>query len=214
MPKPTLATRIHDDPVYRGLIQLVGYLGVAYPISHEAADRLKAQFGEEPVLAAAGELLDVDRAANVARLKPGVRRLCRPLLGPAPEEWDDFYQGVENPPPNPYRRETAAVAEAVAAAVRKETGHDCDVRPDAQDPTKAIIAVSPPPANPARPFAGHPDKRLLDLLDRTQYEMTRCKPGSVSFREALRDIAHIVAELQRRHAVDAEGGTNKQRRSR
>jgi hypothetical protein len=103
-----------------------------------------------------------------------------------------------DPPPNPYRQEIEAVIEAVAEAVRKETGHECVVQPENQNPEKRVIAVMPPPANPDRPFADHTEKRLLELLDRNQYEMTRCKPRSVSFCEALRDIGLIVAELQRR----------------
>jgi hypothetical protein len=202
MARSSLVKRIENDPVYRAVIKLAGYLGTAFPIGQEEAARLKAEFGEANVLAAAEKLLDFDGEGKIARLKPGVRRLCRPILGPSPEDWDDFCQGVENPPPNPYRQEIEAVAEAVAEAVRKETGHDAVVQPDKQNPEKRVIGVMPPPANPNRPFADHTDKRLLELLDRNQYEMTRCKPRSVSFREAFREIGLITAELQRRDSGD------------
>jgi hypothetical protein len=199
MPKKSLAIRIQDDPIYRAVIRLVGYLGTALPIGHDDAGRLSEQFGKDKVMAAAEELLDFDTAAKVARLKPGVRRLCRGLLGPAPEEWDEFYEGVENPPPNLYRQELDAIAQAVADAVREESGHECEVKAVDSKSQSRTIAIGPPNATDSEwPLADQTDKRLLELLDRNQYEMTKCKPGSVSFREALREIAFIVAEFQRR----------------
>ena len=62
---------------------------------------------------AADELIDYDPAEKLARLKPGVRRLCRQLLGPAPDEWDSFYAGVANPPPNPYLATPAPAMNAI-----------------------------------------------------------------------------------------------------
>jgi hypothetical protein len=58
---------------------------------------------------AADELIDYDTDEKIAKLKPGVRRLCRQLLGVPPEEWDEFYAGIENPPPNPYKARPAPI---------------------------------------------------------------------------------------------------------
>jgi hypothetical protein len=202
MPRSSLVTRIQTEPAYRAVIRLVGYLGIAYPISREDTNRLYGEFGKETVQAATDQLIDYDTEAKVARLKPGIRRLCKPLLGPSPEEWDEFYEGIENPPPNPYKQEMDAVAEAVADAFKAETGHDCVVTPAKDNPEKRILAIRPSGENAQRPFAEQTDKRLLELLDCTQYELTKAKPSSVSFREALRDIGLIAAELQRRDRTD------------
>src|SRR5581483_8613910 len=126
--QPSLATRIQTDPVYQAVIRLAGYLGIAYPLSQDDAARMDQQLGRDKVMAAAEELLDFDAAAHIARLKPGVRRLCSALIGPSPEEWDNFYGGIENPPPNPYRKGTGA-AHASTGAVREETVQGGSVEP-------------------------------------------------------------------------------------
>jgi hypothetical protein len=99
MPKQPLALRIHTDPAYAELVRIVGYQGTAYPFGREEAERLNAKYGTEKMAAAAEELLDRDTAEHFARLKPGVRLLCRQLLGPTPDERAGFYDGVEKPPP-------------------------------------------------------------------------------------------------------------------
>ncbi len=119
MPKQPLALRIHTDPAYVELVRMVGYLGIPYPISREQDERLIAKYGKEKLIEAADELIDYDRDAKIARLKPGVRRLCRQLLGPPPEEWEQFYEGVENPPPNPYKPAPAPAGEPVAPDERE-----------------------------------------------------------------------------------------------
>lgn len=214
MPKPSLAKRIATDPMHQAVIQLVGYLGVAYPIGLDDAVDLHRRFGKDKVLAAAKELLDFDADAKIASLKPGVRRLCRGLLGPPPEEWDEFYRGVENPPPNPYLKEMNTVARAVADAIRAETGRDCKVEPEPDQLVRRILTVGPPTTPAERPFGRETDKRLLDLLDRSQYELTRSKPNSVSFRDALRDIGFIVAELQRRDGMQFKQSNRRRPRHR
>jgi hypothetical protein len=52
--------------------------------------------------------------------------------------------------------------------------------------------------DPAFPFTKQTSIRLRELLDRTQYEMTKCDPESVTYPEAARDIGFIGAELRRR----------------
>ena len=114
MPKQPLALRIHTAPAYVELVRMVGYLGIPYPISGEENERLMAKYGKEKLIEASDELIDYNTAEKIARLKPGIRRLCRELLGPLPEEWDQFYEGVENPPPNPYKTAPAQADEPAA----------------------------------------------------------------------------------------------------
>jgi hypothetical protein len=98
---------------------MVGYLGIAYPISREDNERLIAKYGKDKLAEASDELIDYDTDEKIARLKPGVRRLCRQLLGVPPEEWEQFYEGVENPPPNPYRPAPAPADEPAAPDERE-----------------------------------------------------------------------------------------------
>jgi len=98
-----LSHRIYFDPAYTEVVRLIGYRGLPYPISQEETDRLNEKYGKEKMLKAADELIEYDTTAKRAKLKDNVRKLSRSLLGPAPEEWDEFYANVINPPPNPYK---------------------------------------------------------------------------------------------------------------
>jgi hypothetical protein len=111
MSKQPLALRIHTDPSYIELVPMVGYLGIPYSICREEDERLIAKCGKEKLIQAADELIDYDITQKIARLKPGVHRLSRPLLGVPPEEWEQFYEGVENPPLNPCKAAPAPAAE-------------------------------------------------------------------------------------------------------
>jgi len=211
--KPSLATRIQTDPVYQAVIRLVGYLGTAYPIDQDTAKRLDQAFGKDKVMAAAAELLDFDADAKLARLKPGVRRLSVAVIGPAPEEWETFYQGVENPPPSPYRKDMHTMGQAVAEAIEDATGHKCEARAHDGNADSHVIALERPasPAtaddlrwtDPKRYCFQKTDKELVELIHTIQYELAKCDPRSISFREALREIGLVVSELQRRSRASA-----------
>lgn len=105
-----LSQRIYEDPAYTALVRFVRFTGVPYPISKYEADRLAAEYGKENMVSAAADLLNYDTVAKLATLKSSVRVHCRQLLGPLPEEWDEFYANVENPPPNPYKVKPAVAA--------------------------------------------------------------------------------------------------------
>src|SRR5207248_8828375 len=92
-----------SDPAFTDLARLVGYLGIKYPIPKMEYERLIEKHGIDRMTKAAAELVDYDTEKKLAKLKLNVRVLCRMLLGPSPEEWDSFYEGMEKPPPNPYK---------------------------------------------------------------------------------------------------------------
>jgi hypothetical protein len=219
MARKTLATRIQTDPACAAVIKLVGYLGIPIPISQEADQELSGKFTRERVRETIEELLDFDPEARIARLKPGVRRLCRSILGPAPEEWDAFYEGVQNPPPNLYKKEADAIADAVAEAIRGETGHKCEVTAPDDKPESRVITVLPtPPALPSRAlrwtdpkrfFSGQTDKELVELLDTNHHEMTQCKPGSESFQLILHENGLIAAEQRCRAIGEPAAGRHR-----
>jgi hypothetical protein len=268
-----LAHRIHTDPALREIIKLVGYRGISVPITDVEYNRLREKFGKERLVRASEELVDIDTENRLAKLKADVRRLCQAILGPAPEEWDSFYEGIENPPPNPYTAEPAptkrkrksrrtkqeidVVADAVANAIREETGMNVEVRtPDSLEdlqlevledqlhnarlrcltskttkaqnranrevqgplaeyerrksvppPERAEESPTPLAAEPKpqtfdvagfRDFSMATNHRLKELLDMCQYELTRNDFDTVTYKEAVRDIGLIEAELRRR----------------
>jgi hypothetical protein len=318
-----LSQRIHTDPVYRDTIKEVGYLGISLPVRQEFYDAMKA-YGQERIIEASEALVDIDTDRKFATLKAEVRRLCLAILGPAPENWDTFYEGVTNPPPNPYKKPASQktseemirelddaalqalledariglnhhgpksrkgrgfkkdiamaeaeiarrakpipdqpeadidlVADAIADAIRDETGMHVEVRtPDAlealqlevlegqlhkarmrcltskttkaqnranQDvqrllaeyerrktvpPPERVKDLPTPPKNEPKPqefdvvgfrdFQKATDHRLKELFDMLQYELTRNDFDSVTYKEAIRDIGLIEAELRRR----------------
>jgi hypothetical protein len=301
MPKQPLALRLHTDPAYVELVRMVGYRGILYPIGREDNERLIAKYGKEKLAEASDELIDYDTSEKIARLKPGVRRLCRGLLGPSPEEWEQFYEGVEHPPPNPYTAGPAPADEPAATGERellatmhgrklrelllKEHKHFKEHRPGDPAHAEAIrrIALIEPimkargqkvPPRPTVPtpglekreerirnlegselmqryftsqrvlesesertgvyrqtkieydllkaeckrrgfnlppsqlddssaqFARATTHRLRELLDTNRYDMEKNPPSSISFKEALRDIGFIEAELRRRREND------------
>jgi hypothetical protein len=137
--------RIQTDPALREIIKLVGYLGITTPITEDDYKRLIEKYGRERLGKASEELVDINAETKLATLKADVRKRCQAILGPAPEDWDEFYRGIENPPRNPYtvaeakppkrkrskravKKEIDLVAEAVADAIRDETGMNVEVR--------------------------------------------------------------------------------------
>jgi hypothetical protein len=161
MPKQPLAIRIHSDPAYAELVRIVGYQGTAYPIGREQTERLNAKYGKGKMAEAADELIDYDATAKFARLKPGIRRLCRGLLGPMPDEWDAFYAGVENPPPNPYKAppDPATVASQSNELELLQVAHGRRLRELLLQEHKRCAAH--PPGNPAHEEA----VRRMDLIE-------------------------------------------------
>src|SRR4051812_42266353 len=99
-----LVVRLHTDLALKEIVKLVGYRGMATPITEANYKRLVERFGRERLGKASEELVDIDNVTKLATLKAEVRRHCLAILGPAPEDWDEFYRGIKDPPPNPYKQ--------------------------------------------------------------------------------------------------------------
>ena len=58
--------------------------------------------------------------------------VCRQLLGPLPEEWDEFYAGMENLPPNPYKVKPAVIDKPIVTppVEEKPAEHAAEDAPD------------------------------------------------------------------------------------
>lgn len=113
-----LSRRLYSDEAYIAVARAVRYHQLP---TNEIVDKLQddlKKHGREKMDEAARALLDVEN--GMAKLKADVRKYCRQLLGPLPEEWDEFYAGVTNPPPNPYKptekEEPLAVPQSNVAA--------------------------------------------------------------------------------------------------
>jgi hypothetical protein len=197
-----LAVRLQTDDCLRDTVRLVGYLGLKTPISEADYKRLIEKHGRERLGKASEELVDIDQKKKLATLKADVRKRCQSILGPAPEDWENYYEGIENPPPNPYlkkkrtRKKTVEpvaeidlVAGAVADAIREQTGMD--------------VTVSKPFEHAGHiDFTKQTDKRLQELLEMNLRELETEDRDTVTYEEALRDVKLIEAERRRRGMLD------------
>jgi hypothetical protein len=195
MPNHSLARHLHTDPAYAAVVKLVGYKGVPLPMSKEQADELDAKYGREKIVQVSGELLDFDVDGRVATLKAEVRTLCLGLLGPSPAEWDEFYQGVVNPPQNPYQKalpkkskpkekveEIDLVAAAVADAIQQETGMTVETKvPNEVEELRAVHG-----------------RQLRLLLKGECDRFQRHTPTEFEHKEAVRRMDLIESEMKRR----------------
>jgi hypothetical protein len=190
-----IAHRLHTDPALRELVKLVGYRGIPYPIGKDDHDRLLAKYGKDRLVRAADELFDYDRDRKLTRLKEVVRKHCLAILGPAPEEWDSFYAGIRNPPPNPYRGE-------------REQPDGTPERVAGGGQGTAASGAEPEPAEPARET--DTSQTELDVIRQTHGRQLRqllfaqhtiyqnYRPGDPIHEEATRRIELLEAEMRRR----------------
>ena len=121
MPKPHLAHRIYSDPAYAELVRTVGYAGVPYPHGQNELERLNAKYGNDKMRKATQDLIAHDETTNRMILKPGARKRCFGLLGPAPEHEDWFYR---HPDGTPRERPKTAVTTDPDADQHRQTESD------------------------------------------------------------------------------------------
>src|SRR5262249_4607005 len=103
--RDSIGMKIYFDAVYTDLCRLVGYAGCLY---RELWDRLRPavdKHGQRAVESATAHLLTWEGQFTCSpkplvqvQLRESVRRLARPLLGPPPEEWDEFYRHPDGTP--------------------------------------------------------------------------------------------------------------------
>jgi hypothetical protein len=197
MPDRPLIHRIHSDPAYRDIIKLVTYRGMATPISPDDYAGLVERHGKDRLIRASEALVDIDADKKLATLKAEVRKHCTAILGPAPEEWDEFYAGVANPPPNPYRgerEEIDIVAEAIATAIEEETGMGCEVTREPRQPSPDT-AKQPTELDELRQTHG---RRLRQLLFAEHDRYRLHAPSDPVHQEVLRRMDSLEAEMRRR----------------
>ena len=120
MTKDALNLRLWRDEHLYELARFVSYGGRRDKELRAACDDMRERFGKDKVMWALVELTQKDEATGLTVLKPDVRKLCRGLLGPAPENDDyDRYWSVNKRTPPPEHQPPAPEVEAEAKPVKK-----------------------------------------------------------------------------------------------
>jgi len=196
--------------MYRELAKLIGYQGISYPISQQVAKRFGTEHDQDWLAQAIDELIGYEPKTKRAILKDSVRRLCMPILGPAPEDWEEFYANIENPPPNPYKasqpEQNSPEAHrtdlsAAGAAPQIDLTRGMDARRHQAKPRRTI----PPPEMSAEQMLKKlDDSELLALLEEARRGKTHYGIKSLQGRQFRKDIAMAEAECCRRGLDSSE----------
>src|SRR5438876_743082 len=92
--------RLYADAAYVAVARTIGFATVYYSVLRPKMQALVAEFGEEKLRAAERDLLQSDPMPGsnwLVRLKPALRVRARQLLGPLPEESDEWNRGLATP---------------------------------------------------------------------------------------------------------------------
>src|SRR4051812_11026566 len=103
--------RIYFDACFTTVCRLIGYGGCLYPQLWDKLKPAAEAYGQRRVESATAHLLTYEQQFSVnppplakVELRANVRKLCFQLLGPEPDQWEEFHKNGTNPPPNPYRK--------------------------------------------------------------------------------------------------------------
>lgn len=99
--KDPLSLRLYHDPVLYTVARLISYGGAYAGDLQEPLKPLAEKHGSGQVGLAINELTLFDAATGLTVLRPEVRKICRGLLGPAPEsdEYADYWKTNGRTPP-------------------------------------------------------------------------------------------------------------------
>jgi hypothetical protein len=121
--KDPLYLRLWSDKELYELARYVSYGGRRDKELRAKCDDMREEFGKDKVMWAMVELTTKDEKSGLTVLKPDVRKLCRGLLGPAPED-DDYqrYWSVNKRTPPPEHQPPAPEVDAEAPKPAKKRG--------------------------------------------------------------------------------------------
>lgn len=109
MTKEPLSIRLYFQPHLHELARYISYGGKHEKDVKEKCDELRSRHGDQKVMWAVHELTTKDEKTGLTVLRPEVRKICKQLLGPAPED-DDYARfwevnrrtpPLEHQPPGP-----------------------------------------------------------------------------------------------------------------
>ena len=83
-----LNLRLFFQPHLTEMARFISYGGKREKDVKEKCDDMRSRFGDQKVMWAVQELTTRDEKSGLTVLRPVVRKLCRGLLGPAPEDAD------------------------------------------------------------------------------------------------------------------------------
>jgi len=109
----TVGHRLYSWPEYAAVARAVRYETLFFDDVMPYFEELGRRFGQAKVQAAVNDVCQLNRDATpvTVHLKPEVRRQCFGLLGPTPEQEDEYYRHPDgSPQERPPRKEPDAVA--------------------------------------------------------------------------------------------------------
>jgi hypothetical protein len=188
-----VANKIYFLPVYPQIVRAVRYGTV--PCA-EVVTKLKPvidEHGQQKVDEAARELLDYEHDGKqiCAKLKPQLRVVCRQILGPLPEEAEEFWRNADGsrpknaPPEEPKQKLTKEADEPQTLPLSPQ--EELDRRVPRRDPTpqeRRLRELTLP--------------QLANELHQARYALRNNEPRSFLGKEAKREITLLEAEFARR----------------
>src|SRR5438105_4634099 len=101
MTEQPLWHRLYFDPAYRDIARIIGYSGGPLAEISERAKPLLEKYSRERIqeVTEAIATIDTSRTPSTIQLNPEARKLCWQLLGPPPEQLENFHRGAQAPPP-------------------------------------------------------------------------------------------------------------------
>ncbi len=221
--------RLYSWPHYAAVARMVRYETLNYDDVKPYVEELERHFGADKIREA---VLDVCRVnwntkPVTIELRPEVRKHCFQLLGPSPEQEDEFYR---HPGGTPRQRPPRKVPDALAftaggktvaeneerakgkSSKRSEETPDLKVFEPAKNGKGADVAepAKAPPAESTKPEPDNPLTRLSDERLRKRYRHARSAlrfhgKDSPASDEVRKSLSEIVEELRRR-GIEVPGG--------
>jgi hypothetical protein len=100
-PQESLAFRLSSQPLLAELVRFISYGGKRLQDVRARRAEMAARLGEEEVRQALHELTTREERSGLVVLRPGVRPLCRQVLGPPPEDprYEEYWRSSQRTPP-------------------------------------------------------------------------------------------------------------------
>jgi hypothetical protein len=187
-----LSHKLYFDAAYTAVARAVRYATLPCDELRKKLADAEKELGTPQLDQAARELLDYDHEGKtlVARLKPEARKFCRQLLGPPPEEEDDFWRHPDGTPmERPPKQQLPATTKKPTRKPRPEPAAPL---PEPQPPSEEEVLRSMP-----LPV-------LAERLHEARWSLQSNGERSWLGMQAKREVSLLEAEYRRRELVIPE----------
>ena len=120
-----LLDRLYQEPLLQEICRFVGYFGTTFRELQRKLELLGEAYGKRRAESASWHLCSFEgqntvKPAPLAKveLRSDVRRYCFQLLGPPPEQWDQFYRNADGTPGSQHEAKMAELAERTGKPVQ------------------------------------------------------------------------------------------------